>query len=183
MTRKILMATAGAVALVSGSPAFAGTANVDINTQLTVQDGCVINGGTSTALLDFGTIQNAGGTTVNIDAQTAPGAISVSCNVSSTTATFQIGKGANGSDTLRTLSNPAAAGTAGEFVPYHLYATAGRTPASEYLPSGNQIAFNGGVITAGTPFDITLYGQIAGGDTSQAVAGSYTDVASGTLTF
>lgn len=184
MTKKLLMAATGALALMAASPAFAQTADVTINSQLAVQDGCIINGGpAATALLDFGLLQNAGGQTANIDAQTSTGAISVSCNVSSTTAAFTIGKGANGSTTLRTLQNAAAIGGAGEFVSYRLYATPGRTPASEYVPDGTSIPFNGGVITAGTPFEIVVYGRIAAGDANLAVSGNYTDNATGTLTF
>lgn len=183
MTKKLTMVVAGTLALIAASPALAQSANVNINSQLAVQDGCLINGGGAGALLDFGLLQNAAALTVNIDAQTLTGAIVVSCNVSSTTAAFTIGKGNNGSTILRTLANPAATGTPGEFVAYRLYATAGRTPASEYVPDGTTQPVNGGVIVAGTPFEITVYGRITAPDANPAVAGPYTDQTAGTLTF
>lgn len=186
MSKNVITTTAGAIALLAASPAFAGSATVSINTTLDVADGCVINGGggASAAQIDFGTVQNIAAVTGNIDAQTGGATgINVSCNVSSTTAAFTIGKGANGSSSVRTLSNSAASGTPGEFVAYHLYSSPARTSASEYLPDGTAFPVNGGVITANAPFTIVVYGRILSGDGANAVAGSYTDNTSGTLTF
>jgi spore coat protein U-like protein len=187
MSKKLLITVAGTAALLVASPALAGSATVDINAKLDVIDGCVINGGAgvSDVQIDFGTVQNIAAVSTDIDAQTGPtlAGINVSCNVSSTTAAFEIGKGVNGSTTVRTLTNPAAVGTPGEFVAYHLYSNAARTSAFEYRPDGTTFPVNGGVITAGVPFSIIVYGRILNGDANNAVAGSYTDTASGTLTF
>lgn len=184
MIRNALWSAGGAAALLATAPAFAQTSDVLINFQLDVKSGCEINSGNATALLDFG-VKQAGSTSAMIDAQTAAGAISVLCNISSTVATFEIGKGQNdGVGNLRFLNNPlVVAGGAGAQIAYRLYATPGRTPASEYVPDGTKIPVNGGVITAGAPFEITIYGRIESGDAKMAVTGTYTDQAAGTLTF
>lgn len=183
MTKKHLMIATGAAALLAASPAFAGTATVIINSQLSVIDGCVINGspGGASVILNFGTIQNAGAITGPIDAQTGAGAITLLCNVSSLTAAISVGPGANGSTAQPTLRNPAAAGTAAEFVPYDIYAAAGRTPASKYVPDGTSIAFNGGVITANVPSSIDFFGRIP--TATNAVSGSYADPRTATVSF
>jgi hypothetical protein len=172
------------------------SATVDIFVTLSVLDGCVINGSTSpsNSLLSFGTIQNPGALALDVTAQGQP--INVLCNVDSTSATFQIDAGNNDSGGVHRLTKdrlvPLGGGTPPppRFVNYHVYARPG-DPSSEYLigtpiPIGGNGVLGGpppGVIRAGVPFDITLFGTILNTDIRDAVAGTYNDILRGVLTF
>ena len=182
------MATALPAALFATDAFAQRTASVDIFVDLTVQDGCVINGDTSSnSTLSFGTIQNPGTLAVNITAQGQP--INVVCNVDSTTATFQIDNGNNDSAGIHRLASPTPLGGGPRFINYHVYARP-NDPSSEYL-IGTPIPIGGGVlggplpgaITAGVPFNIILHGTILNADAVGARADIYSDTLRGVLTF
>ena len=181
MTKKLVFAAATALASLASTPAFAQrSATVLIDIQLTIANGCIINSNSNpTALLDFGT-QQQGSTAGPFDAQTAAGAISVLCNATSTTASFGIGPGQNDAGLGRVLTSPSAPGAV---IPYQLFSASSRSPASEYLNTGNTFLVNGGVITTGVPFEITVFGRIPSIGGGRNVAGLYTDQVTGTLTF
>lgn len=180
MKRRASFGVALIAFLLIAVPAAAQTTDVTLDIELDVVGSCQINGGNATALLDFGS-KPAGAFTGTIDAQTAAGAISVLCNVSSTAGSFSIGPGQNDLGAQRNLVNPLVVGPLGSLA-YRLFADAGRTPASEYLPD-IKLPINGGVITTGTPFEITIYGRIEETGTTNLIAGRYADQAVGTLAF
>jgi spore coat protein U-like protein len=200
MKCRLSIAAVGAVSLMANLPAAAqSSANVPINATLQVRDGCLIvaDGANNSVTLDFGIVQNAAALATDIFGSVSAGfdplntfggngsgSIDVTCNINSATATFEIGPGQNGSNTLRTLTNPLASGTPGFSVNYRLYSRSERTPASEYLPDGTKLLlFGNGNILAGVPFRINVFGRILSVDVRQAMAGPYTDIARGTLTF
>lgn len=193
-----LLAAGVACSLVA-SPALAqSTANIPIRSTLRVQDGCLLttDGPNNSVTLDFGVAPNpaalttdifgsvsAGSDALNTFGGNGSGAIVVSCNAASTTATFEIGPGQNGSTSLRAMTNPLASGTPGFAVNYRLYSRFERTAAFEYRPDGTKLPlFGTGIIPIG-PFFINVFGRVLSADVSQAVAGTYTDSATGTLTF
>jgi spore coat protein U-like protein len=170
------------------------SATVDIFVDLTVRDGCVVNGSTSpSSLLTFGAIQNPAALFGDVTAQGQP--IEVRCNVDSTSATFQIDAGNNDSGGVHRLAQNQLIVVGGgtppppRFINYHVYARPGDT-SSVYL-IGTPIPIGGGVlggsppgvIRAGVPFNITLYGSILNADIREAVASNYTDTLRGVLTF
>jgi hypothetical protein len=199
-----LTAAVGVFALLSAVPAFAQqnitalqSVPIEIGSSFVVTDGCIINGDDSSVTMDFGTVQNpaflASDIFASVSAGTDPfntfggngsGSIEVAYNINSITATFEIGPGQNSSNILREMTNPLAAGTPGFGINYRLYSLTERTPASEYRPDGTKLAlFGNGNIIAGNPFRINVFGRIFATDANRAVAGIYTDVATGTLTF
>ena len=186
MNKKLVFATATALASLASAPAFAQRSeDVLIDIQLTIANGCIINSSANpTALLDFGIQQQVtvgGGQNPGpFDAQTAAGAITVLCNATSTTASFGIGPGQNDAGLGRVLTSPSAPGAV---IPYQLFSASSRSPASEYLNTGNTFLVNGGVITTGVPFEITVFGRIPSIGGGRNVAGLYTDQVTGTLTF
>ena len=186
MRKKLLKTSVLVAAMLGVSPAFAqSTANVTITSLLTVQDGCVINGGASLALINFGTVANPGARTDDIrgNTQASGSPIVVSCNVNSSAATFQINAGNNDSGGVHRLRNITGVGGApGEFLEYRLFSSATLSPASEYQIS-NPLPANGGTITAGVPFEIVVFGRILNAQAVQAVAGIYQDITQGVLTF
>lgn len=189
MTSKMFIRALAVGAMFSAAPAFAQqTTSTSVLVALEVQDGCVINGSSttsqSTALLSFGSIQNAGGQGFDLTGSTTAGLgtpITVSCNVNSTSAAFSLDGGQNASGGTRRLRNPSATtGSTAEFIPYQVYQDVART--AEYLISTPRTV-NGGVIAAGTPFNVDLFGFIARANVLPAVAGDYSDNLIGTLSF
>lgn len=176
MTKKLLMAAAGVFALLSAAPAFAQqNVSIEISSSFVVTDGCIVGGGNNTGNIDFGEVQNPSGLATDVDGSTVTGdPITVSCNVSSTTASLQINAGQNDAAGVHRLRNLDAPGLPGEFIEYHVYSDPSRAPGSEFT-IGNPLPINGGVITAGTPFEIPVYGRIFRANAAQAVAGNHTD--------
>lgn len=165
------------------------SAKVDILVNLTVQDGCVINGGTSpTSILSFGTIQNPGALSVDLTAQGDE--ITILCNVDSTTAAFQIDNGDFDLGGVHRLGDGALFGNQ-RFVNYHVFASPTYDSALEYvngvpIPIGSVPLIGGpalGTLTAGNPAKMRVYGLIYNADFRNARANTYGDTLHARLTF
>ena len=190
MIRTYLAMAAATVALLVGPPAFAQReAPVDILVDLTIQEGCVINGGTSpTSILSFGTVQNALALAVDLDAQGDE--MSVLCNTDSTSASFQIDNGDFDSAGVHRLRDGTLFGTP-RFINYRVYASPTYDSALEYvngvpIPIGSAGVLGGpalGTITAGNAFKMRVYGRILNADVRDAPARTYGDTLHARLTF
>ncbi len=147
-------------------PAMAATATGNLTVTATVQSSCLVGtsaGATNNAALNFGTISS---TVAANDADTTTGtALSVLCN-SGAAYTIWAGAGANASGTQRRMLGSVA----GNYLPYNLYTTTGRTVA---YPSSATDTTVGGTGT-GAIQTYNVYGRIPAGTTMPA-AGSYTD--------
>jgi len=157
------------VALVSASPALAGTASGTLSSTLSVTTSCSITNGS--AALDFGSIP-AKTLTTPLDADSGA-TLTVNCDGDATSPTLAIG--ANNVDAGGGRVLKASVGVFSRFVPYSLYQDAGRT--AEYTVDQ---PFAISAFTAGDN-TVTIYGRIASGTVIDQ--GSYNDNVSLTVTY
>jgi spore coat protein U-like protein len=150
------------------TPALAGTDTDNLNVTASVENSCVITGGT----LAFGVYDTVSGAAVN-----ASTSINVECTAGAIT-TITLGEGAN-EDTGSTPAAPARRLYDGDasFLSYSLYSDAGRTTAwGDTAETGKGYT----AITAEAAA-LTVYGRVAANQ--DVPAGSYTDTVVATVTF
>jgi|CXWL01.1.fsa_nt_gi spore coat protein U-like protein len=169
MKMKLLYAAA-AGALLSITPAHAGTATGQVDMRLGVVTSCTVIGAGS--LIDFGNVPAEDLTGLNIDADTTAGGgtgFQVDCNGSSLSAVLTFGSGLNDVGSERFMADAA-----GLKIPYGLYLDQGRV----------KLAFPGraeavALVDGNNNFD--FYARIPSG--TVLPVGSYADIIPLTLTF
>ncbi|KDB04123.1 hypothetical protein U879_08425, partial [Defluviimonas sp. 20V17] len=140
----------------------ATTTTANLSVTATVVNSCTVTAPTAIA---FGPITAS--TTTN---QTTAGVVSVDCTANQASVSVTLDGGANVSTGQRRMSD---GGT--NYMPYNLFSDASHTTS---IAVGGTI-YSGG-ITALTPQNISIYGQVPPGS---YVAGSYTDTVLVTLTY
>lgn len=157
------------LALLTLAPAaFAGTDTDNLEVTASVQNSCVITGGT----LAFGVYDTVTG--AQLDASTS---ISVECTTGAT-ATIMLGQGAN-ADTGSTDDAPLRRLNDGgtNYLSYQLYSAANRGTVWGNT-AGTGVEYTAASADA---FAETVYGRIAGGQ--DVPAGSYSDTVIATVSF
>jgi spore coat protein U-like protein len=175
------MAAAATAALMATAPAVAQTVQVPlkVTSTLEVNEVCTVNGGAELTEVDFGTVQNPAdfaGDLLGSNLEASGGiSLSISCNRVVNNAQFSVSSGDNDQGGVRRL----VGADSGSFIPYRLFLDAAAT-AVELTPGTPRSV---GSFAANQTFTIPIYGRIANAAIRAAVNDTYTDAASGTLTF
>lgn len=165
-SRALASATAAAAALICvPAPAFAATVSGPLNTSATVTANCTV----STSALAFGSVDSTSAS--NVD---AAGGLSITCtNGSAWTASADVGGGSGASFANRRMTSGA------NLLNYNIYTSAARTTV--WGDGTGSTATIGGT-GSGSAQAVTVYGRVAGGQTSVPI-GSYADVVAVTITY
>lgn len=147
------------------APAIAGTANGSLATSATVNAACTI----STTPLAFGSVDSTSAS--NVD---AAGGLSITCtNGSAWAASAGAGGGSGASFANRKMTSGS------DLLNYNIYTSAARTTV--WGDGTGSTATIGGTGT-GVAQAVTVYGRIAGGQTTVPI-GSYADTVAVTVTY
>ncbi|HYI48983.1 MAG TPA: spore coat U domain-containing protein [Allosphingosinicella sp.] len=147
------------------APALAATVSAPLTVNATVTANCTV----STSPLAFGDVDSTSASDVD-----AAGGLSITCtNGSGWTASADVGSGSGASFANRRMTSGA------NLLNYNIYTTAARTVV--WGDGTGSTATIGGT-GSGSAQAVTVYGRVAGGQTSVPI-GSYADTVSVTVTY